>query len=244
MRTSSRTPVVSTAKRCWVAIIFIAFGACFTTVSAQNTSENEVLNAVKAEKAERQRISQERTNLNAILAKKRTDCYQQLAVTPCLNEARDLHNDKMRDLKRQEVSLNDTKRKRAAAEQLRSLDERNSPKAQLAQSQRRGRALEASAKREKSRQEREIKREAQQANTASTQAAPDTVAAKQVPKPQGKARKEPQKLKRPVDATQIESKRLQAAKREQSAQEHRAKMQAREAKRKKPAAKPLPVPVQ
>jgi hypothetical protein len=44
------------------------------------------------------------------------------------------------------------------------------------------------------------------------------------------------------DAAQIEKSRLQAAQREQAANERRAKVQAREAQRKKPLAAPLPVP--
>jgi colicin import membrane protein len=210
---------------------------------AQNASQKAEETA--EQRAERTRISRERTELKQSLEKNRQACYQKLAVTPCLNEARDAHNEKMRDLKRQEISLNDAQRKRAAADRMQAIDERNSPQAQQKIAERRGRALEATERREASRVQRESSRAAKQAAAANTPAAaaPADGVAPRLPTPQGKPRAQPKiKQTKTPDAAQIERNRQQAAQREKDLAERRAKAQEREAKRKKPAAKPLPVP--
>jgi colicin import membrane protein len=214
-------------------------------VQAQNSVDNSTL----TEKAERQRIAQERATQKVAYEQQRRDCYQKFAVTPCLNEARDANNDKLRDLKRQEVALDDRARKRTAAKRLQAIDERNSPQAQLKQAQSRGRALKKSAEREQAQLAKKQKHEEKLAAAASPASAASAPAAAQTagaPAPTGKARvPTPEKLppgQRPGDAEKIEQAKQQAALREKQALERRAKQQQAEAKRKKPPSAPLPVP--
>jgi colicin import membrane protein len=223
----------------------IALCAYSMPAIAQNASNvtSQKPEETAEQRTERARIASERAGLQRQLDQQRQACYQKLAVTPCLNEARDTHNDKMRDLKRQEVALNDAQRKRAAADRLQAVDERNSPEAQQKLAERRGRALEASERREASRVQRENSRAAKQAAAANmpVPSAPSNSVASSKPAPQGKPRAQPKPAKVP-DAAQMERSRQQAAKREKDLAERRAKAQEREANRKKPAAKPLPIP--
>lgn len=139
-----------------IAIIYIALCAISMKARAKNASENVQL----AEQTERQRISSERVALLTQLEQQRQTCYQKLAVNLCLNEVRDQHNEKMRDLKRQEVALSDVQRKRQASDRLRTVDDRHSPQALQNLAEQRGRAMEASARREEERAQRERSREA------------------------------------------------------------------------------------
>ena len=221
---------------------------------AQNDQE-KAATELTGEQAERERIQAQRASHDRSLAEQRENCYQKLAVTPCLNEARDTHAEKMRDLRRQEVALNDAKRKRAAADRLRSVEERNSPQAQLAQAQRRGRAMEAAAQREQEQAARASKQASQPANakpaSASTPATSSAVSPDTTAQPQSTAKAtEPHQMHaakpQPKSQAQQPSKPpasgQPATEREKAAEMRRAKAQEREANRKKPLAEPLPVP--
>jgi colicin import membrane protein len=226
-----------------LTIFLIALCAYSMPAIAQNTSQKA--EEMAEQNAERARILRERKELTQNLEKDRQACYQKLAVTPCLNEARDAHNEKMRDLKRQEVALNNAQRKRAAADRLQAIDERNSPEAQQKIAEQRGRALEAAERREASQKLRESSRAAKQAAAANkpNTSEPADGASTSTPKPQGNPRMQPKvKQAQTPDAAQIEHNRQQAAQREKDLAERRAKAQEREANRKKPAAKPLPIP--
>ena len=236
------------SRRIWLnAISLIAFCAVSTAATAQNASQ---VNAEKTdEQTERIRIKSERAALAQSLDQQRQACYQKLAVTPCLNAARDEHNEKMRDLKRQEIALNDAQRKRAAADRVKALDARNSPEVQLQRAQDRGKALDASGRREGDRAQKQAAREsrlAEAAKAAQTEKQAKPKAA--VPSAQGKPR--PQSTtkiapaQRAGQAERMAKSREQAAKREQDAAERRAKVAEREAKRKKPPAAGLPIPEQ
>jgi colicin import membrane protein len=229
-------------RNAWrLAAIFIANLITLAGVQAQNPIENEVI----AEQAERLRIGQERAAQIARYEQQRRDCYQKFVVTSCLNEARDENNAKLRDLKRQEVALDDVARKRASANRLKSIEERNSPQAQLKQAQNRGRALQKSAEREQAQQEKKQKQEEKLAAATSPASVP-AAAGKPSAVPTRKARvQQPKKLppgQRPGDAEKIELAKQQAAQREKQALERRAKQQQTEATRKKPPSAPLPIP--
>jgi colicin import membrane protein len=195
-----------------------------------------------AEQAERERIAKARLSLQAELEQQRQACYQKLAVTPCLNQLRDQHSEQMHDLKRQEVSLNDAKRKKAAADRLRAVDERNSPQAQLAQAERRGRALEASSRREEAARQRQTKLQARQAKLGESANTPAPPKEKKPLLPQAAARAPRANTPRVVDPAELERNRQESAQREQAAQARRLALQEREANRKKPPAAPLPIP--
>ncbi|TAG25540.1 MAG: hypothetical protein EAZ37_12605 [Burkholderiales bacterium] len=227
-------------------ILLIAVCAINIPAIGQISSQNSKKAQDQAlDTQERVRINAERDRLNQELAQQRKACYQKLSVTPCLNAARDQHNEQMRDLKRQEVALNDAKRKSAAADRQRAMDERNSPEAQLKRSQDRGSAMEAASKRQESQAQREADRKAK-LEAANAKPAANVKEAKPSPKPQGKPRSDTEpKLKpeqRPGQAAIMEKNRQQAAEREKAAEMRRAEAMQREAKRKKPAAAPLPIP--
>lgn len=233
------------------AIYLVALSAIFTPATAQKASENE-LTGKQAELTERRRISSERGTANQELAEQRKACYQKLVVTSCLNDARDQHGEKTRDLKRQEEALNDVKRRKAAADRLSAIDKRNSPEAQLSQAQRRGKALEQASQREASRAQRQSNAQAKQAITASqakdaatSPAASVESAVPSSPEPKGKSRLQPETkvapAERPGAAGKMERSRQQADSREKAAEMRRAEAVQREAKRKKPASASLPI---
>jgi colicin import membrane protein len=90
--------------------------------------------------AHRARISGERAQAEAEFAARQKQCYRKFAVNDCLNAAKAQRREKLADLRRQEISLNDAERKRKAAERSGSLEERSSPAKQEAEEQRRARA--------------------------------------------------------------------------------------------------------
>lgn len=237
------------------AIFSVALCAVFAPAGAQNVPQVAAQNLTQkaAENVENRvesaRITKERDALKLSLEQQRQACYQKLAVTPCLNDARDQHNEKMRDLKRQEVALNEMQRKAAAADRVRALDQRNSPEVQLKRAQNRGKAMQDATQREDSRAERQASRKAKQDGPASSQKAakvPKPEGASQAP--QGALRKPPMTKvtpeQRPGQSAKMERGRQQAAAREKAVAERRANAAEREAKRKKPAAAGLPMPAE
>lgn len=236
-----------------VTLLLIALSAVSITVSAQNASQNVPAEMPSAapeptlEQIERTRIARERAQSQTELELQRQACYQKLAVTPCLNEAKTQHNEKMQDLKRQEVSLNDTRRRQAAAQRLADVDARNSPQAQLDKAQRRGRALEEAAKKQQNRQERAASRSTQAAPSAGPPSEQVTNSARPTPPRPGAKARDPvsasSKAAHQSDlAAQAAKNRQQALSREKAVQERRERASKREAERKKPAAASLPVP--
>jgi colicin import membrane protein len=235
-------------KNWQVAIVSIALYAGSMPASAQNLPENTNANSAAGlqEQAERTRIASERAGLLSAYQTQQQACYQKLAVTPCLTQARDEHNEKMRDLKRQEVALDDVQRKRKAAERMRIIDERNSPEAQLKEAERRGRAIEQAKQRESNRVEKEQEREAKKMDASAVSPIREEAAPKPAITAQGKSSKAAEtKLppeQRPGQAAKSAQSQQAAAQREKAAQERKEKAEQREAQRKKPASASLPVP--
>src|SRR6478609_726240 len=87
--------------------------------------------------AHRARIDAERKQVEAEFGDLQKQCYRKFAVNDCLNRARAQRREKLSDLRRQEISLNDAERKRKAAERSGNLEERSSPDRQEAEAQRR-----------------------------------------------------------------------------------------------------------
>jgi colicin import membrane protein len=252
---------MSSSKTYLLATVFIAINLGFIPGRAQNLSESTA-NAVnpsnpsnpspEQQKQQRTRIAAERRQAHADFDAQKKACYQQLAVTPCINQARDAHNTKIADLKRQEVVLNDGLRKSRAAKRQAELDARNSPEAQLRQAQQRGRIIEQQSNREQNRKPPDAAESgASQPGAASTGIDAAQIEPKRStsapPKPQGQARTSSETTRLPSQAlsAQQRAENLAAsARREQQAQERRAKAEQRlkdkQAKNKK-AAQPLPV---
>jgi colicin import membrane protein len=231
-------------KRWLDAIYLIAIYAVLMPAIAQNSLKNEDAAAplLMQESAERMRISSERAALLRGYEAQREACYQKLAVTICHTQARDKHNDQMRDLKRQETALNDAGRKRKAADRLKAVEERNSPQVQLQKAENRGRAIEQNQQKALAREEEQRAREEK---TGKPSAAPRS-SASSAQASQGKPRAEPiPKLppaQRPGQAERAAQSQLDAAEREKKSAERRAKQVQRAAERKKPAASGLPLP--
>ena len=232
-----------------IAMVFIAFSAVSMPATAQNNAQ--LTDELAAERAERNRIGQERAALQISLAEQREACYQKFAVTPCLNQARDEHNEKTLDLKRQELLLSDTQRKRAAAARVSAMDERNSPAAQLARAQDRGRALEASARREERQTKRQNEREKKQKALLAQPMQTDQIkgdrdqqrlAPQTDRRRQSKASVAPEQ--RPGQAQRSLKNAQRSADRKKAIQLRQSKVAEREASRKKPPAAGLPMPIQ
>ncbi len=188
---------------------------------------------INREAAERARINEARQQAQALHTREQAACYQKFAVNNCLLEARDRNRAVVADLKRQETSLNDTERKRAAADQVLRLEERQSALRQAEAETKRQQALADQRTREDRavtkaddrkavvdaapvRQEEQRKREATSAEKAAAAAQRASNA--------------------PDERTRFESK-------VKAAEEQRQRQQTRVEQARKPnAAKPLPVP--
>ena len=73
---------------------------------------------------EHARIRKEREDAQVRFLAQDVQCYQRFAVNDCLGEVRAQRRAVLAELRRQEISLNDTQRKRRAAEQLLRADEK------------------------------------------------------------------------------------------------------------------------
>ena len=76
------------------------------------------------ETQQRKWIADTREKYRVDFAIREAACYQRFAVNDCLLESRRLQRELMADLRRQEVLINDTQRKRRAARQLLRADEK------------------------------------------------------------------------------------------------------------------------
>ena len=76
---------------------------------------------------ERERISAERSRLEATFTREDTACYKRFLVNNCLDEVKIRRRDALADLRRQEIVLNDEARKSKGAEQLQKIEDKSSP---------------------------------------------------------------------------------------------------------------------
>jgi colicin import membrane protein len=109
------------------ALFLIASSAVFLPAFAQNALQNPsggMPVAASTQANEHARIESERAQLEKNLDQSKQACYQKLAVTPCIKQAKAAHHAKMQELKRQEVGLNDARRKQAAAQRLAHIEAR------------------------------------------------------------------------------------------------------------------------
>lgn len=97
-------------KRCTAAVLLV-----LSAVGAAQAQDVD---------AERRRIRDDRAQVDAAFDAAQQACYRRFAVNDCLDAARRQRNAAVADLRRQEVLLNDTERKRRAAQRLREIDER------------------------------------------------------------------------------------------------------------------------
>jgi colicin import membrane protein len=250
------------SKHALNAIICIAACAMFQSAVAQNAvqtpaasaAENNQTNAQArdaGERAERERINQERQRVSAQHAAAKELCYQKFRVNDCLSEARNTHNNQLADLKRQEISLNDLQRKRRGAEQVRKVEEKTSPERQEEIAQQRGKALAADAKRQQRQSERAVPvakatREPKPKPEAKAARGPKSVGNA----PQARSSNAAEKLARQKSKAVDRQERIAAAarakvqneQRSKDAAAHAASVQNRQKQHKKPPAAALPIP--
>lgn len=186
-----------------------------------------------ATEAEVTRIEAERSQADARFATQEVACYRKFAVNDCLKAARAERRERLADLRRQEISLNDAERKRRAGERVRSIEEKNSAHQQEESAAQRA---EASA--------RQHDKQADIAERAAQRAQPQASAPARAARPPGEARERKAatraaKEQRVHDAAG-ELRRYQD--RQLAAQERQERVAKRLAESRKPAVKPLPVP--
>jgi colicin import membrane protein len=233
------------------AIICIAACVSFHWASAQNSMQIPAASTLQSdrantdardagERAERERISQERQRASAEHDAARVDCYQKFQVNACLSQARSKHNGQLSDLKRQEISLNDLQRKRRGAEQLRKVEEKTSPARQEEVAQQRGKSLASDAKR----QQRQTERSAPVAKaTKEPKAAGKAPQARIMNGTEKQARQKSKAVERQDRITAAARAKAQSEERNKDAAAHVASVQARQKQNKKPPAATLPIPL-
>ena len=94
---------------CWTLLAPCAF--------AQSQSDTEETSTLR-DQADRERIRQTRASQQALFTSQEAQCYARFAVNDCLIEIRARRRVVLGDLRRQEILLNDERRKRRGADQL------------------------------------------------------------------------------------------------------------------------------
>jgi hypothetical protein len=97
---------------------FLLASGAHAQSQSQSLADREEEIFVLRDAAERERIRETRNREQALFVAQEAQCYKRFAVNDCLIEVRARKREVLGDLRRQEISLNDTLRKRRAAEQL------------------------------------------------------------------------------------------------------------------------------
>jgi hypothetical protein len=109
-------------KKLIAACLISCCGLCAQAQLSVPISEDQA-------KSEQTRINNEREELEAQFVLQEADCYQRFAVNDCFREVRARKRISMEALRRQEIVLNDVKRKTKALEQAKQAQENISPAA-------------------------------------------------------------------------------------------------------------------
>lgn len=107
--------------RAAIGIVVVVLATAAVPLAAQTDAERVT---EQREAQQREWIGQTRLQTSAQFRLREAACYQRFAVNDCLNESRRAEREIMADLRRQEVLINDARRKRRAAGQLLRADER------------------------------------------------------------------------------------------------------------------------
>jgi colicin import membrane protein len=182
--------------------------------------------------AQRVRIAGERKEVEAAFTARQKQCYLKFAVNDCVKAAKSQRRERLADLRRQEISLNDAERKRKAAERSGTLEERSSPEKQEAEAQRRAKAAA-----------QENDRKARAAEKATRRASEEAPAATP-----GEHRKDADEaVRRKAEAqerkaSEAANNAIRYRQRLSDAQAHKEAVEKQLSDKKDPPAKPLPVP--
>jgi hypothetical protein len=191
--------------------------------------------------AERERIKAERGAAEARYKEAQKACRQKFAVTDCLDKARREHNTATDELKRQEHVLNDAERRKRAADAQKQIDEKNSPEQQQKEAERRARNLAEQQERDAKAAEKASKRAADEAQREKK--GPRAKAPHGASGPQGGARDPRAPVAHGPTPTEAAKNRTDYDRRIAEAEQHKAEIAARNAKRTKPPAADLPPPI-
>ena len=186
------------------------------------------------EQAEIDRINAARQQADAEYARQQAACYQKFAVNNCLSEARDHRRVVVADLKRQEVALNDVKRKRAAADQVLRLEERQSEL----------RAAEAESKRQQALSDQRAREERSVTKAGDRQAVVNAAPTRQEEQRKREAASVEKAAAAAQRAANAPGERTRYEARVKDAEDQRKRQQERVERSNKPGVvvKPLPVP--
>jgi colicin import membrane protein len=185
--------------------------------------------------AQRARITQERTVAEARFAAQQKDCRGRFAVNDCVQKATRERNASLAELRRQERELDAAERKQRAAERQRELDERRAQQEQD-QAQRRAKGQAEQRDREQRAAEKAAK------NTAKETGQAAQAPARGDPAPKGKPRTAGAPASHGPSAAEADKNRAAYEARLKEAEQHKAEVAARNAKRAKPLAADLPPP--
>lgn len=92
--------------------------------TAGHAQDDAIRNLQLREAGQRAWIADTRATYNAQFRAQEIGCYQRFAVNDCLIESRRTEREVMADLRRQEILINDTQRKRRGAQQILRADEK------------------------------------------------------------------------------------------------------------------------
>ncbi|MDB5778684.1 MAG: hypothetical protein JWP79_1415 [Polaromonas sp.] len=203
------------------------------TLGGFATSQNGPVNGQIADiDAQRAAIAAERNRLETGFMNEEASCYKKFAVNSCLDNVNARRRAVMADLRRQEILLNDAQRKSKAEQQIRKSQEKSSSESLQQDKDRRTQAIEDFRGRQARDQENAQRRDAAVANEA---AARNANAARL----ENHAKKNQKRAERQAQAAE-ESRKFNE--RQVQAQDRRARHEADQANRVKPAPKPLPLP--
>jgi colicin import membrane protein len=136
-------------NKCFVLILLVA------SFSAQSQQSNN---------AERLRINDERTALEARFNLENAACYKKYLVNRCLDEVKLKHRDALADLRRQEISIADQERKAKGAAQVKKTEDKDSPEKQQQAADKRAESLKDSEARTARDEQKNATRSAADAN--------------------------------------------------------------------------------
>lgn len=180
--------------------------------------------------SEKARIAAERKAVEVQYDKDRAQCYQKFAAQDCINDVRRKRRTHVEDLNHQEAAINDADRQRRGAAALGKLEEKAQPSPDDAA--KREQALRSQQQRDEQAAQREADRKARDAESAANRRAFDD---KQRAHAKEQAQQADKRAQEQADRERYEARLKQA-------EQDRAELEARNAKRTKPRGAPLPTP--
>jgi colicin import membrane protein len=185
-----------------------------------------------ADDAERTRIAAEREQADTRFVAQEKSCYRKFAVNDCLKAARAQRRERLADLRRQQLSLNDAERRRRSADRVHGLERSAEQREEDSAAER----AEAVARR-RDKQEGLSQRAAERAQAEASAPA-------RAMKTQGDTRKRPaatHAAKAQPRLDPVEELR-RSEQRQQEAKERKERVARRLQDARKPAVPPLPIP--